>query len=438
MMSPETNLLASKPVYQGQRRYVSALLSTFFMGLGQIINGQIIKGIMFAIFYVAVIFQGFEFWKYSYWGITTLGEIPGKDHSLVILIESLVGILFFLIFLGLHISNIVDAYKNGKLLDQGLKPLTIKKTIKKLLENSYAYLFLTPGKLFLLTITVLPLVFTILLAFTNYDLYNSPPGKIIEWVGLRNFTRIWTFSSWRRTFTQVFSWTIVWTVVSTATTFGLGLFTALVLNQKDLKGSKIWRTILILPWAVPAVISILVFAGLFNTNFGPINTLLAGLNMGPIRWLEDPLWAKIAVLTLNLWLGFPFQMALCTGILQSIPRDLYEAAEVDGATPFLKFWKITLPLVLYSTAPLIIMSLSFNFNNFNIMYLFNEGKPAILGLKDAGGTDILISWVYKLTLDKLKYNYAAVLSLIIFVIVAAFSIYNFRRTRSFKEEEMLQ
>lgn len=437
-MSQETNLSVLPPVNQGKRRYFAALLSTFVMGLGQIFNGQIIKGIIFVAFYVVTIFQGFPFWKYSFWGITTLGEVPGKDHSLVVLIQSLVGILFFLIFLGLHILNIVDAYKNGKLLDQGVKPLGFKKTLKRIRENSYALLFLSPGKIFLLIVTVLPLVFTILLAFTNYDLYHSPPGKIIDWVGLKNFFKIWTFASWRRTFISVFSWTVVWTLISTFSTFGLGLFTALILNQKDLKGAKIWRTILILPWAVPAVVSILMFSGLFNTHFGPINAFLGGLNIEPIRWLDDPICAKVAVLLLNLWLGFPFQMALCTGILQSIPRNLYEAAEVDGASPFVKFRKITLPLVLYSTAPLLIMSLSFNFNNFNVLYLFNEGEPVILGLKDAGGTDILISWVFKLTLDKLKYNYAAVLSLIIFLIVAAFSIYNFRRTRAFREEEMLQ
>lgn len=436
-MSQESNPIVIKPEH-GKRRYIASALSTVFMGLGQIFNGQIIKGILFAIFYGSAILQGFEFWKYSFWGIRTLGEIPGKDHSLIILIESLVGIILFLIFLGLYIFNIVDAYKNGKLRDEGGKPHGFKKTIKKTFEQSYALLFLSPGKIFLIMVTLLPLLFTALLAFTNYDLYHSPPGKIIGWVGFKNFVKIWTYGSWKRTFLSVFSWTVVWTVLSTVSTFALGLFIALLVNQKDIKGAKVWRTVLILPWAIPAVVSILIFAGLFNTNFGPINAMLASINIGPIRWMEDPFLAKVAVLLLNLWLGFPFQMALCTGILQGIPQDIYESAEVDGASPFQKFRKITLPLVLYSTAPLIIMQMSYNFNNFNVIYLFNQGKPAILGLRDAGGTDILISWVFKLTLDKLKYNYAAALSIIIFLIVAAFSIYNFKRTRSFREEEMLQ
>ncbi|AZR72216.1 sugar ABC transporter permease [Anoxybacter fermentans] len=437
-MSPQVNPVEVSETKTGIRRYIAAILSAIFMGLGQIFNGQIIKGIGFALFYFSALFQGYEFWKYSYWGITTLGEVPGEHHSLVILIKSLVGLILFLMVFGIYIFNIVDAYKNGKLRDQGKQVPGIKKTFKNIVEHGYAFLYLSPGMIFLLLVTVLPLIFTTLIAFTNYDLYHSPPGKLLEWVGFTNFKKIWTFGSWKKTFLTVFSWTIVWTVLSTFSCFGLGLLVALVLNQKDIKGAKIWRTILILPWAVPAVVSILIWSGLFNTNFGPINELLAFFNIERIHWLEDPFWAKVAVLIVNLWLGFPFSMALCTGILQGIPQDVYEAAVVDGANPFQKFWKITLPLVLYSTAPLLIMQMAYNFNNFNVIYLFNQGNPPILGLRGAGGTDILISWVFKLTLNKLKYNYAAALSLIIFIIVAGFSIYNFTRTRSFKEEDMMQ
>ncbi len=437
-MTPQTNAVSKNITVTGTKRYIAAILSAICMGFGQIFNGQFVKGIVYIIIYIFAIISGLDFWKYSYWGLTTMGETPGKDHSLVIMIESLVGVVLFLIVLGIYILNIIDAYKNGKLRDQGYRVPGIKQTIKNVVDQGYALAYLSPGMIFLILVTLIPLLFTTLIAFTNYDLYHSPPAKFIEWVGFNNFKMIWSFGGWKRTLTYVFSWTVVWTVLSTVSTFGLGLFVALILNQKDIKGSKIFRTILILPWAVPALVSILIFTGLFNTNFGPINDLLAFFHLGPVRWLEDPTWAKIAVLLVNLWVGFPFQMALCTGILQSIPQDIYEAAMVDGASPFQKFFKITLPLVLYSTAPLIIMQMSYNFNNFNVIYLFNQGKPPIIGLRDAGGTDILISWVFKLTLDKLKYNYAAALSLIIFIIVAGFSIYNFRRTRSFQEEDMLQ
>lgn len=436
-MSPQVTPMV-KTTIPGNRRYIAAVLSAVVMGLGQIFNRQIAKGLAFLIFFISALIQGFEFWKYSYWGITTLGTEPVVHHSAVILLQSLMGIILFLLFLGVYIYNIYDAYRAGKMRDQGLQVPGIKKTIKVVAEQSHALMFLSPGMIFMLLVTVLPLVFTGLLAFTNYDLYHSPPGKLLDWVGFENFVKIWTLSAWKRTFLSVFSWTVIWAVLATVTTFGLGLFMALILNQKDLKGAKIFRTFLIIPWAVPAVVSILVFAGLFNTNFGPINGMLTAIGIPAVRWLEDPIWAKVAVLFVNLWLGFPYSMALCTGILQGIPQDVYEAAVVDGTTPLQKFFKITLPLVLYSMAPLLIMQLAYNFNNFNVIYLFNQGNPPIMGLRDAGGTDILISWVYNLTLNKLKYNYATALSLLIFVIVASFSIYNFRKTRSFKEEDMMQ
>lgn len=437
-MPLQANPQVSNQPITGSKRYIATLLSTLFMGLGQIFNGQIVKGIGLAVIYVLSVLRGYNFWIKSYWGLIHMGTTPGKDHSVVILIESLAGLILFLIFLGIYIANIVDAYRVGKLRDLGYPVPGIKKTIKNTLDLGYAYLYLSPGMIFLLLVTIIPLIFTCLIAFTNYDLYHSPPAKLLEWVGFKNFQKLWSFASWKRTFVSVFSWTATWTLISTASCFGLGLFIALLLNQKDLIGKKIWRTILILPWAVPAIVSILIFAGLFNTSHGAINQLLAVVHIGPIRWLENPMWAKTAVLLVNLWLGFPFQMALATGILQSIPQDVYEAAKVDGASPVQTFFKITLPLVLYSMAPLLIMNMAYNFNNFNVIYLFNQGKPPIMGLKDAGGTDILISWVYKLTLDKLKYNYAAALSMIIFFIVAGFAIYNFRRTRSFQEEDMLQ
>ena len=421
----------------GIRRYISTVLSALWMGLGQIVNGQFVKGIAFAIFELAVVYQVYDFFKFSYWGITTLGETPGEDHSLVILIKSIVGIIFFLMVLGIYIFNLFDAYKNGKKRDMQKEVPGFKKTVKNVFKHGYSLLYLSPGMIVMLMVTVVPLLFTALIAFTNYDLYHSPPGHVLEWVGLRNFKMLWTFGSWKRTFFQVFSWTIVWTVISTLSCWILGLVIALVLNQKDVKFKKMWRTLLILPWAVPFICSILIWSGLFNTNFGAINELLGMVGIAGIRWLEDPFWAKVAIIIVNLWLGFPFQMALATGILQSIPQDIYEAAVVDGANAVQKFFKITLPLVLYSMAPLLIMQFAFNFNNFNVIYLFNQGNPPVLGLK-AGGTDILISWIFKLTTDRLKFNYAAALSVIIFIIVATVSIYNFRKTRSFNEEDMMK
>ncbi|MEC2721345.1 maltosaccharide ABC transporter permease MalC, partial [Bacillus cereus] len=197
------------------------------------------------------------------------------------------------------------------------------------------------------------------------------------------------------------------------------------------------RTIFILPWAVPAFVSILVFSGMFNETFGAINNqVLALFGIEKIAWMTDPFWAKIALIMIQTWLGFPFIFAMTTGILQSIPGELYEAATVDGATAWQQFRKITLPLVLYATAPILITQYTFNFNNFSIIYLFNGGGPAVAG-QDAGGTDILISWIYKLTMTSAQYGKAAALTMILSLIVITVALWQFKRTKSFQEEDMM-
>lgn len=211
------------------------------------------------------------------------------------------------------------------------------------------------------------------------------------------------------------------------------LILALLVNDPRIKFKRFIRTILILPWAVPAFVTILVFAAMFNDKFGAINRDILSQFGVMIPWLTDPFWAKVALILIQTWLGFPFVFALFTGVLQSISKDWYEAADIDGASRFQKFRHITLPHVLYATAPLLIMQYAGNFNNFNIIYLFNDGGPAVRG-QNAGGTDILISWVYDLIFTTNNYNMAAAITIIIGLLVTGFAIFQFRRTRSFKEE----
>ncbi len=198
---------------------------------------------------------------------------------------------------------------------------------------------------------------------------------------------------------------------------------------------KLIRTIFILPWAVPAFVTILIFSAMFNDDFGAINRdiIIPLIGGDGIPWLSEPIYARTAVILIQTWLGFPFIFALFTGVLQSISKDWYEAADVDGGTRFQKFRYITFPHVMFATAPLLIMQYAQNFNNFNIIYLFNEGGPPVRN-QNAGGTDILISWVYKLTFDTNNYAMAAVISLIMGLIISGFAFYQFRQTKSFKEE----
>lgn len=305
--------------------------------------------------------------------------------------------------------------------------------------KGFAYILISPAFLFIVFLSILPLLFGILIAFTNYSGPNYlPPKNLVDWVGFKSFIDLFSLKAWRGTFIGVFIWTVIWAVAATITTYFVGLFYAVIINHPKVKLKKMWRAIFILPMAVPQVITILIMRNIFNGQFGPINNYLVALGLDRIPWLTDPLIAKMTIVMINVWFGLPFWLILMTGVLTGIDKEMYEAADVDGATGFHKFWKLTFPLVLFATAPLLIMQFAFNFNNFNIIYLLTEGGPANSAYYNAGSTDILISWIYKLTLDISKFNMASVVSILIFLIIAPFSIWNFRRTKAFKEEDMIQ
>lgn len=264
-------------------------------------------------------------------------------------------------------------------------------------------------------------------------------GKKIEpgWkvaVGFKNFTDVLTDSSLRGPFVSVLIWTFAFAILSVLLSFGLGLFLAITLNHPRVRGQRLYRSLLILPYAMPAFLSAVVWAGMFNQTFGFINTVL--LRGASVPWLNDPWLAKGAVLLVNLWLGFPYMFLVCTGALQSIPADAIEAAKIDGASGPRIFRSITLPLLLVSTAPLLISSFAFNFNNFNIIYLLTQGGPRDLTAGvNVGSTDILISFVYKLAFQGVnrQYGLACAISILIFLIVASISAATFRKTRALEE-----
>jgi arabinogalactan oligomer/maltooligosaccharide transport system permease protein len=240
---------------------------------------------------------------------------------------------------------------------------------------------------------------------------------------------------WGSTFVKIFIWTVIWAFLATFTAYAFGMLQALLVRSKPVKFPKFWRGIYILPWAVPGIVSIMVFRTMFNQE-GAINQLLlnAGLITTAIPFLSDPLWAKFTLVAVNIWLGFPYFMALITGVLATVPQELYEAAQLDGANSFQQFRIVSFPMIIASTSPQLLMSLTFNFNNFNMIYFLTGGGPPNPNFQMAGSTDILISWIFKLTLDQRMYNYASALSIFIFIIVASVSAWNLLRTRAFKEE----
>lgn len=430
-----------------RHRTKAAFFSAIFIGLGQLYNKQYVKGLLFMI--MAQVF----FWNYypiAYKGISgliTLGSVPtrvvgGKivqgDHSIFMLINGLITLVIVLLFAGFYAMNIYDARKNGGIRDEGKRVPGFGDSLRTAKFRHLPYLLLLPAVGFALFVTVIPLVFNVLIAFTNYSApAHIPDRSLVDWVGLRTFTDLFVQEAWRSTFLGISVWNIAWACASTATVFFGGLLLAMMVNHPGIRFKRFWRTAFILPWAVPQFISILVFRVLLNGSFGPVNDMLVKLGFAPVPWLSDPTMAKVTVVLVNMWFSTPFLMALMSGVLTTLPRDLYEAAEVDGASGRQKFVGITLPLVLTATAPILIMQFAFNFNNFNLIYLLTDGGPDNTGYYYAGSTDLLISWIFKMTLNQSQFNMASAVSILMFLFIAAFSLWNYRRMKSTQEEDMV-
>ncbi|MER2040616.1 sugar ABC transporter permease [Desemzia incerta] len=414
-----------------QHRTKAALLSVI-PGFGQIYNKQRIKGVTFLGLAIAFFFVFADILNMGIWGIMTLGEEVPRDNSVFLLAQGIIAVIVIVFGVGFYYVNIKDAYSNGKKRDEDLPLHSLKEQYHNLIAQGYPYLISGPSLLILIFAVIFPILFSFSLAFTNYDLYHSPPANLFDWVGFETFSKIFTVEIWRSTFFDVLSWTIIWTLVATTLQVGIGIFLAVLVNQKDLKFKRLIRTVLVLPWAVPGFVTILIFAGLFNDSFGAINNdILAFVGIDPIPWMTNADWTRIALLLMQGWLGFPYVFIVTTGVLQSIPDDLYEASTIDGATAISKFRYITFPLILTAMAPIIITQYTFNFNNFNIIYLFNGGGPSVPG-STAGGTDILVSWIYKLTMQSSQYSLAAALTILLSVFVIAIALWQFRKTSSFK------
>jgi len=279
---------------------------------------------------------------------------------------------------------------------------------------------------------------------TFYDI--TPQGQRIDvggyrgYVGLRNFEKMFTDRRFTGPFIKILIWTFAWAILSVLFSFVIGLGFALMLNDSKFKGKNLYRTLLLIPWAVPAFISVLVWRnGFFNETYGILNKIVLGqwLGVEAVRWLGDAFMAKVSVLIVNVWLGFPYMMMVCLGALQSIPGNLYEAASIDGATKVRKFSGITMPLLMTSVAPLLIGAFAFNFNNFTNIYLLTRGGPAMSdSLTNAGSTDILISYTYKLAFQGERgqdFGYASAIALFIFLIVAGISFFQFKFAGTFEE-----
>jgi len=273
--------------------------------------------------------------------------------------------------------------------------------------------------------------------FTTKDGKTIKPGFRAV-IGFENFTQFFTSPALRGPLVRILTWNFIFPTVSVLSTFALGLAIAVMFNDKDFPFKKIIRSFLLIPYTIPGLITILIWRGMMNPEFGVINRTLNDLIGWAPPWTTVSTWAQIAVLLVNLWLGYPYFMLITSGALQSISADLYEAARVDGATAWQSFRRITLPLLLVAVGPLLIASYVFNFNNFNLIYLFISGGPPIVGATtNAGHTDILISYVYKLAFESggrgVQYGYASAISIIVFFVVGTLTLLQYRFTNMWEE-----
>ncbi len=281
--------------------------------------------------------------------------------------------------------------------------------------------FVIPSFLILFAVVFYPFVYNVVISFSNMSLTRIKDWSII---GPQQYIKVFTEPT-QPDFYTVFFKTIIWTVVNLTFHVVIGVFLALIINQKEIKGKPVFRTLLILPWAIPQYIVALTWRGMFNYEYGSLNLILTKyLSLPAVEWLKSPTEAFIACILTNVWLGFPFMMVIALGALQSIPGELYEAADIDGASWWHKLWQITIPLIRPVMIPAITLGTVWTFNNLNIVWLVsNAGEPS-------DQTHILVSFVYKAAFNLYRYGYAAALSMVIFVILLVFSLVFMRKTRA--------
>ena len=429
---------AKEIITQGNGR-VSA--SMIVMGLGQLLYRQWAKGFMFLFIHAAFIVYAVLTGASDLFGFFTLGTSESDawygvkgDNSVVMLIMGILAILIIILYVVMYIANVKDVYRTQCAIDTLKTPIGFKKEVGALLDKSFHKTALALPVIGVCVFSILPIVFMILIAFTNYGGDVVPPA-LVDWVGLANFGKILSLGQFAPTFFKIFGWNMLWAVLATAINYFAGLGLALLLNKKCVKGKAIWRAFPILAYAIPGFITLLGFKFMFSYG-GPINYYIQQAGGEAVGFLGlDAKWtARLIGLGVNAWISIPSTMLLATGILSNINTDLYEAARVDGASAWKQFVKITLPYVLFATTPVLISQFIGNFNNFGIFYFLRGGLYAD-GYFLASDTDLLINWLYNMSIDNNYYSIGAAISLVIFVITSAISLAVYVLSPSYKQEE---
>ena len=449
-------------------------LSYIIMGAGSIMHGQIMKGLIFLATEVGYIFFMISFGaKYiskiytskmvfldslpdattGYYkkGTGAVGRVVANvqqtltgtaitnkktmDNSNEIILFFVLTMIVTVVFFAIYIANTKSAYYTQQLRAEGKKPIGFIDEMKTFLDDRFHITLLSLPILLLVIFNILPILFTILMAFTNYDEEHLVPMKLYQWVGLKNFADVFYSNPLKsQTFGKILIWTLVWAVFATFTNYIFGIILALLINKKEIKFKSFWRTMFVITAAVPQFVTLLLMR-LILSDDGAVNSLLQGAGLPVIPFLSDATAARITVIVVNMWVGIPYTMLITSGLLMNIPEDLYESARIDGANAFQQFTKITFPYIFFVTTPYLITTFVGNINNFNVIYFLTGGGPSPSSYYQAGQTDLLVTWLYKLTVNSSDFNLASVIGIIVFVVCAAGSLITFNMSKASKNEE---
>lgn len=448
-------------------------LTTIIMPIGYFKRKQFGRGILYTLFQTVFIIFFATIGYSNLIKIKTLGtieydqvynpetgrnEVNNYDNSFLILLYSLITIIFIIVFIYVWIKNIKINYELEELSKKEKEIPKMKDDIKIFIDEKFHVTLLSLPVLGVVIFTMIPLIFMFLVAFTNFDNLHQPPIKLFTWVGLDNFKNLFkmggTASNFAYSFRKVLVWTLIWAFFATFTSYIGGILLALFINSKNVKGKKIWRTIFVITIAVPQFVSLLLVKNFF-ANHGIVNTLIRKTNllqtfknMGLVKeglnyvpFLTDPIWTRVMLILINFWIGVPYVMLITTGVLMNIPKDLYEAAEIDGASKFKSFIKITMPYMLFITTPYLITSFIHNMNNFNVIYLLTYDRPTsdlYLASVDARDVDLLVTWLFRLTSEKANYNMASTIGVVLFLISVVFTLLAFNYTLKEGREDRFQ
>lgn len=432
-------------------------LSLLVFGLGNFCSRQIIRGMIFLSIEIGYLVYMIVFGINALADFVTLGtEAQGERYNEVLGIYEytmgdnsmlclLYGVLTIVLTTAVIIMGCVscrNAFATQYRKENGMRIPAFREDLHSMKEKNLHTLLLAAPLGGIIIFTIIPLLFMILIAFTSFDRNHQPPGNLFEWVGVKNFSSVFGMGgNLAATFWPVLGWTLVWAVFATFTTYILGLMLALLINRKGTGGKGFWRFLFVLSVAVPQFVTLLSMRTIFNTN-GPVNVLLRELGLidmtEAVPFFTDPVTARITVILINIWIGVPYTMLSTTGILQNIPKELYEAARMDGAGNVTVFRRITLPYMLFVMTPNLITAFTGNINNFNVIYLLTGGGPESMDYYYAGKTDLLVTWLYKLTIVQKDYNLGAVIGIMTFVTLAIVSLVTYRSTDSYKDEGAFQ